>query len=205
MEKYKYIYSVILAAGESARMGFPKALLKLQNTTFLEHLINTIKSTDVLNIIVVLGCDAEKIVNSLNLEEIKQKINIRFLVNKDYRKGQLSSVQTAIQALPKDVDAIILFPVDRPLISKDVVEKLLKKYFESKAKIVIPTIEGKRGHPVLFSSSLLNELINAPLDVGARYVVWNHAEEVAEVPVLEPGILINIDTPEDYNKYILES
>lgn len=204
MQRYDNTYCIILAAGESARMGYPKALLKFQNTSFLEHLINIIKSAGILNLIVVLGYDAEKIVDLLNLEKIKKDLNIKFLVNKDYQKGQLTSVQTAIRALPKNVEAIILLPVDRPLISKDIVKKILEKYFETKAKIVIPTFEGKRGHPVLFSSTVLNDLMNAPLDIGARYVVWNNSADLIEVPTMDSGILINIDTPEDYKKYIME-
>lgn len=204
MEKFNNIYCIVLAAGESTRMGQPKALLKFNNVSFLEHLINVTKTAGLINVIIVLGYDSEKIRNSLRLENFKNNLNIKIVVNKDYKLGQLSSIHTALRALPENAEAIILLPVDRPLISRYVLEEILEKYFLSNAKIVIPTFEGKRGHPVLFSSAMFNELMDAPLDIGARYVVWNHPEELVEVETSESGILINIDTPEDYKKYILK-
>lgn len=198
----KSIYSVILAAGESSRMGSPKPLLKIKDKTFLEHLIETIHDAGIKQKIVILGHEAEKIVQSINSEKIQKDFRVKFIINEDYKRGQLSSIQTAIKSLPKTAEAIMICPIDRPLISSELIKKLIEAYSKSKPPIVIPIFDAKRGHPIIFSSSLFPELMRAPLDVGARAVVWAHHNEVVEVPTEEEAILLNIDTPELYEKYI---
>ncbi len=196
------IYAIILAAGESSRMGSPKALLQIQGKTFLEHLIQTIHDAGIEQKIVILGHEAETIVQSIDSEKIQKDFNVIFLINEDYRKGQLSSIQAAVRGVPKSCDAIMICPIDRPLISLELIKKLIEAYSKSKPPIVVPIFDAMRGHPIIFSSSLFSELLRAPRDVGARAVVWAHHNEVVEVQTEEEGILLNIDTPELYEKYI---
>jgi molybdenum cofactor cytidylyltransferase len=96
----------------------------------------------------------------------------------------------------------MICPIDRPLISPELIKKLIEAYSKSLPPIVIPIFDAKRGHPIIFSSSLFPEVLRAPYDIGARAVVWAHHNEVIEVQTKEEGILLNIDTPELYEKYI---
>jgi molybdenum cofactor cytidylyltransferase len=189
-------YAVILAAGESSRMGSPKALLQIKGNTFLQHIVDTVRRAGLENIIAVIGHDAE------NIRSKFPDNAVQFIVNENYQKGQLSSIQTVIKNIPKEVDAILVCPIDRPLVSSGLVQNLLSEFIKSKPPVVIPIYDAKRGHPIIFSSSVFPELMRAPLDIGARAVVWAHHNEVVEVPTNEEGVLINIDTPELYEKYI---
>lgn len=195
-------YAVILAAGESTRMGSPKALLKIKDKTFLEHIIQTIHDAGIVRKIVILGHGAETIIQSIDSERIQKDFKVKFLINEDYKRGQLSSIQTAIKSLSKDAEAIMVFPVDRPLISSKLLNQLVLTFNETKSPVVLPIHNVQRGHPVIFSVKVFDELLRAPYDVGARAVVWAHHNEVKEVPTEEAGILINVDTPEMFEKNI---
>lgn len=190
------IVGIILAAGESGRMGSPKALLNIGERTFIQRIVENLKEAGIDNIIVVLGHQAELILSK------KEQFDIKFVINEDYKKGQLSSIQTGIKSLPENVDGIVVWPVDRPLVSSGLVKKLIKKFIETKAPVVVPIYQAQRGHPIIFSADVFPEILRAPQDVGARAVVWAHHNEIAEVQTNEEGILINIDTPKAYNEYI---
>jgi molybdenum cofactor cytidylyltransferase len=189
------INAIILAAGQSKRMGKPKPLLRFGDKTFLEQIISVLKLSDVDRITVVLGAEAETIKNSVDLSET------RVVVNKDYLKGQLSSLITAIEDAPEETEAVLLCLADAPFVSKEVVNKIVSKFRETNNPIIVPVFNGKRGHPTLFSKSLFNELLNAPQDQGARYVLYSNEEEVLEVEISESGFLISIDTPAEYKSH----
>ena len=176
-------------------MGKPKRLLKFGDKTFLEQIISVLKLSDVVRITVVLGAEAETIKNSVDLSET------RVVVNKDYLKGQLSSLITAIKDTPEETEAILLCLADAPFVSKEVVNKIVSKFGETNNPIIVPVFNGKRGHPTLFSKSLFNELLNAPQDQGARYVLYSNEEKVLEVEISESGFLISIDTPDEYKSH----
>jgi molybdenum cofactor cytidylyltransferase len=191
--------AVILAAGESRRMGTPKALLPLPagttftegTTTFLEHLTRIAQHPRIGLRRVVLGAHAEEIRSRARLPEAD------VVVNADWASGQLSSIQAAIRSLPPDgTDGVMLFLVDQPLITAALVDTLVEQFEASQKRIVIPTYNAKRGHPVIFASSLYDELLAAPAEQGARAVVWAHAKEVLEVPTDEEGVLLNLNDPE---------
>jgi molybdenum cofactor cytidylyltransferase len=91
---------------------------------------------------------------------------------------------------------MLLCLIDHPLISASLVNDLIEEFYESHAQIVLPTYEGRRGHPVIFSAELYEELLNAPVDKGARAVVWAHASDVSEVATTEQGCVLNLNDPE---------
>ena len=186
------INAIILAAGQSKRMGKPKPLLRFGDKTFLEQIISVLKLSDVDRITVVLGAEAGTIKSSVDLSETN------IVINKDYLKGQLSSLITAIEDTPEETEAILLCLADAPFVSKEVVNKIVSKFRETNNPIIVPVFNGKRGHPTLFSKSLFNELLNAPQDQGARYVLYSNEEKVLEVEISESGFLISIDTPDEY-------
>lgn len=196
------IDAVILAAGESTRMGSPKALLKIKDKTFLEHIIQTVHNAGIKQKIVIIGHEPETILQSIDCEKIQSDFRAKFLINEDYKRGQLSSIQTAIKSLPKSAEAIMVFPVDRPLISSKLLNHLVLAFYKTKAPVVLPIHNRQRGHPVIFSAKVFAELLRAPYDVGARAVVWAHHNEVVEVETDENGVLVNIDTQEIFNEFI---
>src|SRR5262249_13724521 len=166
--------AVILSGGASRRMGSPKALLPYQGRPFLEHLLDVARHPSIGVRRVVLGPDADAISAQVALqpEEI--------VINKDWERGQLSSIQAAIHSLPAGTDGLLLCPVDHPLISESLVADLIDSFEKTQAAVVVPLYEGRRGHPVIFASRLYEELLRAPEDMGARAVVWAHENEVCE-------------------------
>ena len=193
--------AVILSGGESSRMGSPKALLPYRTTTFLGHLLDVARQSlsdptqrseaDTTTVRVVLGAHVDEVTSALSLDP---GIVVR---NPNWREGQLSSIQAAIRTLQKaSTDGFVLFLVDHPLVSAELVSKLVAEFYASGKPVVVPTFRGKRGHPVIFAKSLYDELLAAPTDKGARAVVWTHAVEVLEVPTEEEGILLNLNDPE---------
>jgi molybdenum cofactor cytidylyltransferase len=185
----------ILSAGESSRMGRPKALLPYRGKTFVEHLLEVTRHPRVGVTRVVEGAHAETIRKHL-LASPATADPAALLVNTHWPEGQLSSVQCAIRSLPAGAtEGLILCPVDHALVSAAVVGKLIAAFDSSSKLVVLPTYNGKRGHPVIFRASLYDELLAASPNVGARQVVWAHADEVLEVPVDEEGVVLNLNDP----------
>ncbi|HUL15918.1 MAG TPA: nucleotidyltransferase family protein [Terriglobales bacterium] len=186
--------AVILSGGASRRMGSPKALLPYQGRPFLDHLLDITKPPRIQLRRVVLGADSESIRKEilLSAEEI--------IVNLDWEKGQLSSLQAALRSLPPEAEAALVCPVDHPLISAALVDELIVAFQGTRAPVVVPVFEGRRGHPVIFSSAVFAELLAAPLDVGARAVVWAHKGEIVEVSTNEEGCVLNLNDPDAFLK-----
>lgn len=184
--------AVILSGGESSRMGSPKALMHLGpgGETFLEHLLQVTKQPEIGWTRVVLGKHTSEISSALSLDSAS------VVVNPNWQLGQLSSIQAAIRSLPAgETDGVMLFLVDHPLITRTLVAQIIEEFYKSGRPIVLPTFRGKRGHPVIFTARLYDELLAASPEQGAREVVWAHANEVHEVPTTEEGILLNLNDP----------
>jgi molybdenum cofactor cytidylyltransferase len=182
--------AVILSGGASERMGSPKALVPFQGKTFLEHLLEVTKHPRIGVRRVVLGAHAEPIAKEVHLaaDEI--------VINEDWAAGQLSSIQAALRSLPEGTEGILLCLVDHPLVTANLVSELLEKFRASRAPVVVPVYEGRRGHPVIFSAEVYEELLHASADKGARAVVWAHRGQVLEVPTHEEGCVLNLNDPE---------
>ncbi len=192
------IAAVVLSAGESSRMGRPKALLPIDGQTFIEKIIGTLKATPVGKIIVVLGH------NAVDLRQRIEHLPVEILVNPDYQLGQLSSLQVAVRRLQaeNDCDGMLVHLVDHPYIERSLVDEMVRRFYESKKFIVVPSCGGKRGHPVIFSRALFGELLGAPMDQGAKAVVNAHREDTLEIATDYEGIAVDIDTPEIYKKHV---
>jgi molybdenum cofactor cytidylyltransferase len=187
--------AVILAAGESSRMGASKALIPYQGLTFVEHLLAATRHPRVGLTRVLLGAHAEEIRGKLKVDPSA------IVVNPEWPKGQLSSLQAAIRSLPPQMTSgLILCPVDHPLVTLHLVASLIATFDASGKSIVLPTFEGRRGHPVIFRSTLYDELLGASPEVGARQIVWAHADNLKEVPTNEEGVILNLNDPETMRK-----
>jgi molybdenum cofactor cytidylyltransferase len=186
--------AVILSGGASSRMGSPKALLPYQGRPFLEHLLEVTTHPKIGVRRVVLGAHAEAIGKGviLNPEEV--------VINAAWQRGQLSSIQLALRSLPEGTDGILVCPVDHPLVSASMINGLVDQFYASRAPVVIPVFEGRRGHPVIFSAELYGELENASHELGARSVVWAHKEEVREYITAEEGCVVNLNDPATFTR-----
>ena len=184
--------AVILSGGASSRMGSPKALLPYQGRPFLEHLLEVTEHPKIGVRRVVLGAHAEPIGKAIALKPDE------VVINEEWEKGQLSSIRAALRSLPAATDGILLCLIDHPLISASLVDGLIEQFYETRAPVVLPVFEGRRGHPVIFSAALYEELENAPLDVGARSVVWGHRAEVCEYGTTEEGCVVNLNDPDTF-------
>lgn len=192
------IGAVILSAGESSRMGRPKALLPIGGQTFIEKIVGTLNATPVGKIIVVLGH------NAADLRRRIEHLPVEILVNPDYQLGQLSSLQVAVRRLQaeNDCDGMLVHLVDHPYIERSLVDEMIRRFYESKKFIVVPRCGDKRGHPVIFARALFGELLRAPMDQGAKAVVNAHREDTLEIATDYEGIAVDIDTPEIYKKHV---
>ena len=186
--------AVILSGGASRRMGSPKALLSYQGRPFLEHLLDVTKHPKIGVRRVVLGADAEPIAKEINLSADE------IVINDEWEKGQLSSIHAALRSLPPQTDGIVLLLIDHPLISSALVGELIEAFYNSRKPIVLPVYDGRRGHPLIFSSALYDELLRAPLDTGARSVVWAHSSEIQVVQTNEEGCVLNLNDPDTLQK-----
>ena len=192
-------YAIILAAGESKRMGFPKMLLNFNGITMLERVINNVKGAGIENVMVVLGAEAEK------LKIIAEKCGVIYCINNNYTEGMLSSVKCGIHNLPSSFRAVLVFPGDQPLIQPVSVNRILDAFEDSGKGIVIPVCRKKRGHPILIDSKYRNEILNLTDRGGLRTLVTLFPDDLLEVEVDDEGILKDFDNFDDYIREINQS
>jgi molybdenum cofactor cytidylyltransferase len=191
---------LILAAGESRRMGRDKALLPYHGRTFLETIIAGLSAAGIEKIIVVLGHHAEEIQRAVNL------LTVRVVVNPEYARGQTSSLQCGIAAAAEDApEAVILCLVDHPAISIEVIAKLRTCFASTRAPAIIPTYQGQRGHPVILSQALFPELLALAPEEPANTVIRKYRAATEFVEVADPGILLDVDDLAAYGRLIEES
>jgi molybdenum cofactor cytidylyltransferase len=183
-------------------MGFPKALLRYRDKTFLESILTATAAAGLEPSVVVLGPDAHKILELVKLGQIVEARNER------PDTGQIGSIKQGLSAIiNRPVEAVVVWPVDQPHVSVRTVEILIEEYRKGHASVVLPTHQGRRGHPVLFGRSVFDDLLNAPMDLGARAVVRTQQKEgrLVEVPVVDAAVLEDIDTPEAYEDLLRRS
>jgi|SRR5271156_676733 molybdenum cofactor cytidylyltransferase len=193
------IAAAILAAGQSNRMGSPKALILQNGIPSLQHLIDRLQHPRI---------SARRIVLGTHADEIRKHVRDdprNFLINPNWEQGQLSSLQIAIRSLDEtrnSEDGILVWPVDHFLVTGATVGALIEGFLSTEKLIAIPTFHGRRGHPVIFAKQLYAEFLEAPLDVGARAVVRAHATEVLELPTEEEAVVLNLNDPETLKRVL---
>ncbi len=194
------IPAVVLAAGTSSRMGRPKANLPLeQGDTFLSRLIRTFREADVDDVVVVIGHDADRVVESLSATGVPA----RFVENPEYARGQLSSWIKGLNAVDRPgIRAALVTLVDVPLVTPGTVRAVVDRYRQTSAPVVRPVRGNEHGHPVLIDRSLFDLFRRADPAVGAKTVVRAHASAAGDVEVSDAGAFLDIDTVEDYKRAV---
>jgi len=188
---------LILAAGESRRMGSPKALLEFQGETFLDRLIGLF-ARRCAPVIAVLGAERETVRSGLC------RAGEALLVeNPEFRLGQLSSMQCGLRAAPADAEGVLFTLVDHPAVAHATIDALLD--CSTPAPLRIPRFNGRRGHPIWISKSLVPEFLALPAGSSARDMVTRHTDEIAYVDVDDPGTLADVDDPAAYAKLLAGS
>jgi CTP:molybdopterin cytidylyltransferase MocA len=188
--------AVILAAGQATRMEQPKPLLEVGDTTFLERAIRTLKDGGCRYIVAVLNADDDWV------QRLADATGAAVVVNEQPESEQIDSLRLGMKALPGDWSAVAVLPVDVPLVSAETIRALVEAVHQHQAPITLPFHNGVAGHPVLIARALADDVLTGTWDEGVRSIIMQHAHDLREVKVMDPGVLIDVDTPEDYWRYV---
>lgn len=196
------VSAVILAAGTSTRMGRAKQLLPLGGTTVLARTIDNVRSAGLLEIVLVLGAHSEAIRRHLPQSLLE---GLKVVVNQAYRQGMASSLREGLSALDPQTGAALIILGDQPFIRPQTLHQIIGGYHRSGAQIVIPTHQGKRGNPVLLGRSVFPEVMALEGDTGCRAIFPKRLDAILKVEVEDPGILLDIDNQDDYDRLKLSA
>ena len=190
--------AVILAAGDSTRMGSPKAILTAPDgRSFVASIAHVLGVAGITDIVIVTGRDHDRVMEALDRDA--PPLRPRVVRNPDPSRGQLSSLWTGMDAaLRPDTEGLLVTLVDVPLVSSATIRQVIDAWRGTRAPIVRPARGTQHGHPVIFDRALFDELRAAPAAAGAKVVVRAHAHEVIDVSVEDIGALTDVDTPADY-------
>lgn len=187
-----FISVIVLAAGESKRMGRMKQLLPFRNSTIIEQVVSNVVDADISEIIVVLGHQDRRIAHRLAGKPLKT------VLNRDYRQGMSSSIKCGLDHISETAAAVMIVLGDQPLIGRDIIDKLVAEFARNKRGIVAPVHQGRRGHPVIFAARYNSELARLEGDTGAKKVIEAHPGDMLEVEVDSESIFADIDNQNDY-------
>ena len=189
------ISAVILAAGASRRMGQPKMLLPWGNTVIIQKVVSTLLSSGVTQPVMVTGRSAE------NIKQVIPTDSIIWAHNPDYENTEmLQSLKIGLKVLPENASAFLIVLGDQPQIEVSIITQIIAAFKTNHAAITIPSYQFRRGHPWLVSREMLPELLALPADATLRQFLNAHADAIAYLNVDTPSVLMDLDTPADYEK-----
>jgi molybdenum cofactor cytidylyltransferase len=194
VKKNSSIQAIVLAAGESRRMGEPKMLLPWGGTTVLEAVLANVLSSSVGRTLVVLGAERER------LEPLVRKYPVRPVFNPKFKTGMLSSVRAGFRALPPSCRAALVFLGDQPRIGREAIERVISAYFETGKGLVVPDFQGAGGHPLLVDMKYRAAVERLSAGIGLRGLFSFYPKDIHRVMVDEGSILLDLDTPADYRR-----
>jgi len=186
------IAAIVLAAGQSRRMGsVNKLLAPVDGKPMVSHVVESLAASQARPLVVVTGHDYAAV------EAVLPKRGFTLTHNPDYASGLASSLRRGLAALPENVDGVLVCLGDMPRLSPAIVGRLIAAFNPTEGRaICVPTWQGKRGNPVLFARRFFAEMQEIAGDTGARALIGEHAEVVCEVPMDDDAVLLDIDTPE---------
>lgn len=189
------VAAVVLAAGQGSRMGGGKLLLPLGDTTVIERAVQSFLDTQIADITVVVGNYA------LALQHALRNYPVRFAFNPDPQSEMIDSIRCGLRALdPNGMDAFLVTPADMPLIQPETIRRVVTALLQSDKSIAVPTYLGRRGHPIAFHRSLYERVLTFQSHQGIRPLVHGHPEQVLLVEVEDEGVVMDIDSWDDYRK-----
>jgi len=191
------ISAILLAAGESNRMGQPKQLMPFGHNTIVERTIDNLLNSAVSETIVVLGYKDKEIRKTIPGKPIK------IAINPDYQQGMSTSIIAGLKQVDKRARAVLIALGDQPFVNSQTITSLMEAFIANSRGILIPVYQGRRGNPVIFAIKYKGELLNLKGDVGGREIIKRHPDDVLEVAVNCEGVLLDIDTIENYTPITL--
>jgi molybdenum cofactor cytidylyltransferase len=186
------IHAIVLAAGRSRRMGAQKLLLPIGGQPTIARVVDALTCRLIDRIWVVIGLDGPRIQTALAGRDLN------FVTNAEAEGDMLSSVRCGLRALPEPWEAGLVVPGDQPTLTSEVVSSLVRTFQAGRGGIAVPTYHGKRGHPTLIARRHLEEMLDQHDAVGLRGLLQAHPTDVVEVETDAPGVLDDMDRPEDY-------
>ncbi|CAN5696675.1 nucleotidyltransferase family protein [soil metagenome] len=193
-ESASKVCAVVLAAGESRRLGRPKQLLKLDGTELVAHFVERALASSIDGVVVVTGAHRDAVESAI------EDLIVTVVFNPDFAEGQGTSLVAGIRALPDDVGAVIVLLGDMPGISTDVISRLADLWREKRPVAAIARYRSGRGHPVLFDRELLSELQHMTGDEGARKLLKRLGDRVVEEHADADSLPQDVDTEEDWER-----
>ncbi|HWR41707.1 DVU_1551 family NTP transferase [Sporomusa sp.] len=190
------IAGLIVAAGYSSRMGAFKPLLPLGGKTVIETAVNSLHHGGVTDVRVVVGHRAEE------LRPVLKRLNVRIIENPRYAEGMFSSIIAGLKTLAGEAEAFFLLPGDTPLIRRRSIKDMVQAYRKTGATVVYPVFNGHRGHPPLISAGCFESILSSDGAGGLRDILARFTTDTAEVELADQGVLLDIDSIEDYEKLI---
>ena len=185
---------ILLAAGMAQRMGSLKQLLPLGTSTVMGVTLAKISASDAGSVIVVVGAMEEA------TSEIARQAGATVVSNPDYRLGMSTSLRKGLEELKADCELFMVALADQPLTETETYNLLLEQARESDKGIAVPVYEGQKGNPIIFKRRYLPELLTLKGDVGGRELLKRHPEDIFYIEVRDPGVVTNVNTPNDYEK-----
>ncbi|TCJ03532.1 nucleotidyltransferase family protein [Cytobacillus praedii] len=186
------VSAILLAAGQSNRMGVLKGLLPWQGKTLFEHQLHVLEASNLSQIIVVTGFESKRYL------QLATNYSVTLATNTEYLKGKCSSILRGIDFVSIETEAILIAAVDQPT-DTSIIHQLIEALQTSNCFIAVPVNAGKRGHPVLFSANIMKDLQSIREETkGLRYLFQKYYTKVIEVPINHSLINLNINTPSDY-------
>ena len=197
MKKINKVSAIILAAGQSRRMGKEnKLLMKIDDCPMVEHVVKILNKSCLDKIIVVTGFESEQIKSTLN------GYDVMFIDNPDYEQGLSTSLVAGLRSVDEKADAVIICLGDMPMITNTGIKQLVDEFNpEGGREICVPTYQGKRGNPILWSRRFINEMMQLEGDVGAKHLLFSYDDVVHEVSMQDSGVLLDFDTQETISNY----
>ena len=186
------ISAILLAAGESNRMGQPKQLLPFGQSTIVERTLDNLLNSAVSETIVVLGYREGEIRKTIAGKPVK------IVINPDYQQGMSASIIAGLKQIDKKARAVLIALGDQPFVDSQTINSLVEAFIANNRGIIIPVYQGRKGNPVIFAIKYKDELLNLKGDIGGREITKHHPDDVLEVAVNCEGILLDIDTMENY-------
>ncbi|MFC1915401.1 molybdenum cofactor cytidylyltransferase [Chloroflexota bacterium] len=187
------VSAILLAAGQSKRMGESKQLVRLGQSTIVEQAIDNLLSSAADEVIVVLGYKAKEVMKLIAARPVK------LALNPDYRQGMSTSIIAGLNLIDNRTQAVMLALGDEPFIDSQTINRLIAGFYNHEKGIVIPVNRGRPGHPVIFDIKYKGELLRLKGDIGGREIIDRHTDDILELAVECEGIYLDIDTVDSYH------